>query len=161
MYPNNYGQLPAQALLGHTPPCGPCPPETDVSRVVTTCTVHNTHKHSAASHELHCSLSPARASKWWGLRTQSGAALAIIAGVRSEGKRGQNFHHKKKRHHCYENLRFNTRNVISRSPSQFFYSCVVCCWFRGSFYAFFHTKSLGLFITNQYDRYPFTIARWI
>ena len=76
------------------------------------------------------------------VRTQSGAALAIIAGVISEVKRGQNFHHKKKRHHCYENLRFNTRNVISRSPSQFFYSCVVCCWFRGSFMPFFTQKVL-------------------
>ena len=159
MYPNNYGQLPAQALLGHTPPVSPLSPRDR-------CVASGDHLYSAQYTQTQCGLtwaslltvsSPGQQM----VRTQSGAALAIIAGVRSEVKRGQNFHHKKKRHHCYENLRFNTRNVISRSPSQFFYSCVVCCWFRGSFYAFFHTKSLGLFITNQYDRYPFTIARWI
>ena len=65
-----------------------------------------------------------------------------IAGVRSEAKRGQNFHHKKKLPHCYENVRFITRNVISRSLSQFFCSCVVCCWFRGSFMPFFTQKVL-------------------
>ena len=137
MCPNNYGQLPAQALLGHTlPPCPPAP-RRQMCREWWPPVQHNTHKHMSFT----ASLSPTRAWKWWAA-TQSSAALAIIAGVTSEAKRGQNFHHKKKQQHCYENVRFNTRNGISRSPSQFFYSCVVCCWFRGSFLLFFTQKVL-------------------
>ena len=120
-------------------PMAPPAPETDVSRVVTTCTAQYTQ-----THELHCFpvSNPSLEMVSCEAATQSCAALAIIAGVTSGAKRGQNFHHKKKQQHCYENVRFNTRNGISRSPSQFFYSCVVCCWFRGSFLLFFTQKVL-------------------
>ena len=118
-------------------PHGPPRPRRQMCREWWPPVQHNTHKHMSFT----ASLSPTRAWNWWAA-TQSHAALAIIAGVTSGAKRGQNFHHKKKQQHCYENVRFNTRNGISRSPSQFFYSCVVCCWFRGSFLLFFTQKVL-------------------
>ena len=112
------------------------------------CTIHSSSLHNTRHMSFTTSMSPTLARKCWGHQADH---LHYCWCVKSEAKRGQNFHHKKKLPHCYENVRFITRNIISRSPSQFFYSCVVRCWFRGAFFIAFFTQQDEVFLLRQYD----------